>query len=54
MLISGGSGIVTNNIANKGGQYFYYGSLPLHSPGIMQGSRTKIVDATLMVISWMG
>jgi len=38
-LILGGSGIVTNNIANKGGQYFDYGLLPLHSPWIIQDAR---------------
>jgi len=35
-LILGGSGIVTNNMANKGGQYFDYGLPPLHSSWIMQ------------------
>jgi len=50
----GGSGIITNNVANKGGQYFDYGLLPLHSPWIMQDARIKIVDPPLMLISRMG
>jgi len=50
MLILGGSGIVTNNIANTGGQYFDYGLLPLHSPWIMHDPRPSIDDAPLILI----
>ena len=49
-LILGGSGIMTTNITNKGGQYFEYGLLPLHSSLVMQEKIPKIVDAPLMLI----
>jgi len=50
VIILGGSGIVTNNIANIGGKYFNYGLLPLHSPQNMQDARTEILGALLTLI----
>jgi len=38
-LIIGGSDIVTNYIANTGGQYFNWGLMLLYSPCIMQDRR---------------
>jgi len=38
--------------AHKGGQYFDYSLMSLHSTMINQDARTKIVDAALMIIFW--
>jgi len=49
-LILFGSGIVTNNIANKGCQYFDYGLMLSHSPWIAQDTRPRMVDAPWRLI----
>jgi len=52
---SGGTSVLDTSIfAYKGGQYYHYGSMPLHSPWIMQDARPIIVDAllTLMFRRW--
>jgi len=38
-LILYGSSSITNNIANKGGQYFDYELPPLHSPWILDDAK---------------
>jgi len=54
MLILGGSGIITYNIASKGGRSFEYGFLPLHSPQIMHDPIPRICDSLLTLISESG
>ena len=39
MRIIAGSDIITNNIVTKGGQYFDYGLMLMHSRWIMQDAR---------------
>jgi len=50
MLILGESGIVTNNIANKGSHSIEYMLFWLHSPWSVQDTTPKIVDTPLTLI----
>jgi len=53
-FLGGSSNIICSIFARKGRQYYDYGKMPLHSPGIIQDVRPEIVDAPLMLISMMG
>jgi len=46
-FLGGSSDIVTSIFADNGGQYYDYGSMPLHSAWIIQDTWPKIVDAPL-------
>jgi len=49
-FLRGSSNFVPSIFACKGGHYCDYGSMPLHSPWIIQDAWPKIVDAPLTVI----
>jgi len=49
-LLGGSSNVVAGIFAYKVGQYSDYGSMPLHSPWIIQDARAKIVQALLTLI----
>jgi len=53
-LLAGNCNIITTTFAHKGGQYWHYVLMLVHSPVIMDDARPKIIDAWLMFMSRIG
>ena len=50
VFLGGSRDIITDTFAYKGGQYYDYGSMLLHSPWTIQDAWPLIIDATLTLI----